>query len=107
DLDPARRALVRPHRADELQRALLGHVVAYREGRVADLVLDRDALDDARAVSEHEEGDLALHALVVEPAPERDLLADVLFQVLDVNVHGFEATSPGRGVSSQRQDPYN
>ena len=63
---------------------LLGEVVGPGEQLLADVGLRHHDLDEAGPVANDEEMDLAARAAVVQPAPEGDVLAVELGDVLDV-----------------------
>ena len=78
---------VRARGAGHHQRRFLREMVGGLEDLVADRGLRHHGLDEARAVTNRQEVDLAARAFVVEPALERDLFAGVLADVFNVDVH--------------------
>src|SRR5262249_19691958 len=86
DLVSARRALVGARGARGDDRGFLGQVVGRLEQLVADRRLRHDGLDEARAVAQDQEMDLAARAAVVEPPLDGDLFALVPPDVFYVDV---------------------
>ncbi len=82
---------VRLHGPGDHQRGLLGQRARLLEEGGAHVSLGDDPLDHPGAVTDLEELDLLAAAPVVEPTPERDLLADVLCQIFDVDVLAHDA----------------
>src|SRR5918995_7154638 len=77
DLVSTRRARVRSNRARDTERRLLPEMIRRLEHVISDGRLRHDGLDDAGAVSNLQEVNLAARAAVVQPAVDRDLLAFV------------------------------
>ena len=75
-------------RARDDEARLLRELVAAREGLVADVALEDHGLHDARAVADLEEVELRGGALVVEPAAQAHVFADVLGKVFDRDDRG-------------------
>ena len=72
------------HPAGDDDGGLLGEVVGPGKQLLADVGLRHHDLDEAGPVPDDEEMDLAARAAVVQPAPEGDVLAVELGDVLDV-----------------------
>ena len=87
DLVAARRALVGARRAGDDDRGFLRQMIGGLEHLVADRGLRHHRLDEAGAVAERQEVDLAARPAVVQPALDGDFLALVLADVFDVDVH--------------------
>ena len=83
----AGRALLGLHRAGDDDRALLAQVIGRLERRFVDVLLAHHDLEEAGAVADDEEVDLAARSAVVQPALDGDGLADVLADLVDVCVH--------------------
>ena len=90
DLVLARVLRVRAHLAGHDERGLLREVAGELERLGAHVARADDGLDDPGSIAELEELDLLAPAPVVEPALERDRLANVISEPLDGNVrcHG-------------------
>ncbi len=86
DLVAARRALVGARGAGDDDRGFLRQVIGGLEQLLADRRLRHHRLDEAGAVADGEEMDLAARAAVVQPPLDGDLLAFVLADVFDVDV---------------------
>ena len=86
DLVSARRARVRTRRAGHHDRRFLRQMIGGLEDLLAHGGLRHHRLDEARAVAEDEEMDLAARAAVMEPPFDGDLLALVPADVFDVDV---------------------
>ncbi|MNY02751.1 hypothetical protein D3C86_1353360 [compost metagenome] len=82
-LEAALGALVGADGAGHDAGGLLAQGVGGVPALVADLGLDDDGLHDARAVADLQELELALGALVVEPAADHDLLVDEVLEMAD------------------------
>ena len=67
--------------------AFLRQMVGLREGLVADRLLRHHALDEAAAVADRQEVDLPAGAAVVQPPADRDVLALVLGDAIDIGNH--------------------
>ena len=87
ELVAAGRPLVRPHRPGDDDGALLAEMVGLDEGLLADRRLRHDGLDEAGAVADGQEVDLAAGPAVVQPALQRHGLTFVSGNVLDVGGH--------------------
>ncbi|OQC35304.1 MAG: hypothetical protein BWX64_02517 [Acidobacteria bacterium ADurb.Bin051] len=108
-LEAARGAAVGPHRAHGADRRLLRHPLHLAPGLGREVLPAGDRLDDAGAVAELEEGDLAARALLDEPAAQGDRLALVGAVSRDRNHRGSRvahrrgiieaASSDGQGES--------
>ena len=93
ELEADGRPRVLLHEARHRERGLLGQVVGLLEDLRADVALEDDALDDAGAVPQLQEVELAGGAAGVEPAVQRDLFALVLGDVGDVDGREHGATA--------------
>ena len=87
DLVAARRALVGARRAGDDDRRFLRQMVGGLEQLLADRGLRHHRLDEAGAVADDQEMDLAARSAVVQPPLDGDLFAFVLADVFDVDVH--------------------
>ena len=105
DLVAARRPLVRPGRAGDDDGGFLGEVIRRLERLVADRGFRHDRLDEAGAVPQNQEVDLAARAAVVQPPLDRDLLPVVRADVLDVDVHTYICTMTGSASHADRFAP--
>ena len=88
ELVAARRAGIGADRAGHDDGALLAEVIGRDEDLGADRGLRHHRLDEAGAVADGQEVQLPARPPVVQPALERDGLADVPGDVLDVGRHG-------------------
>ena len=95
------RPAVGADRALDDHGAFLREVVGFREELIADGGLRHDGLDEARAVTELQEVQLAARASVRQPAFDRDVLAVVLSDVLDVDVHHYSLLEEGKGQRAE------
>jgi hypothetical protein len=77
DLEAAGGAFVRAHRAAHGDGRLLTEMVERVPDFGRDRLLEHDALDDARAVAQLREHELAARTCVVEPAADVDLFPGV------------------------------
>jgi len=73
------------HLAGDGHHRLLGEASVELPRGLVHLLLDEDALGDARAVAEHRERHLAVTAGGLDPAAHGDRLADVPAQILDLH----------------------
>src|SRR5262249_16515995 len=85
DLVAAWRARVGAGRAVDDDGALLREMIRAGERLVAHRLLRHDALDEAGAVAQRQEVDLAARPLVVQPSAQADGLALVPCDVFDVS----------------------
>ena len=104
DLVAALGARVGAHRAGHRERRLLRQVVGARERLVADGRLRHDRLDEAGAVADDQEVDLAARPAVVQPAVDGDLLAFVLGDVCDIGAHHGRSGPVGQRAARQNVD---
>ena len=79
-------ALVLAHDAGDDHGALLREVIGRLERLFGHVVPAHDDLQETGAVAQHEEVDLAARTPVVQPALDGDGLADVLADLVDVDV---------------------
>ena len=84
-LEAAGRALVFAHHTGHLERGLLPQMVGGGERVGADFIEQGDALAYSGAVAQQQEVDFAARAAIVEPSLERDFLADVTAQFVDID----------------------
>src|SRR4051794_30581762 len=83
ELDPALGALVLTDLAGQYYRRFLGQLIELFEGRIGNVTLYPDDLDDPRTVAHQKEADFSGAALVINPSAKRDGLTDMLEQVAD------------------------
>ena len=87
-LVPAFLLVVGLDQAGHAERSFLAELLGGGEERLRLRALGQHALAHAAAVANDQELDLPLAAAVVEPALQRDGLADVMLEVADEYVHG-------------------
>src|SRR5262249_4715464 len=87
DLVSAPGALVGAHGAGDRERRFLREVIGPRERLLADGSLRHHGLDEPGAGAEDQEMNLAARAAVVKPSIDRDALAFVPGDILDVRTH--------------------
>jgi len=85
NLKPSRSALVLADSAADDDRGFLGQPVERLEQGVVLGLAEGGGLDEARAVAEEEEADLAAGAFVVDPAADFDVPVLMGADVLDVD----------------------
>ena len=90
DLETGRRTLVGARDADDDDRCLLREVVGQLEQIVANRRPGHDRLNEAGAVAQDQEMDLAARSAIVQPPLDGDLFAFVPADVFDVDVHTLE-----------------
>ena len=85
-LEADRAARILRHRPAHFQRGLLWSVLGGEEGGLGNVLLGDDALDDAGAVPQLDEVELAARSLAVEPPAKERFLPFVGGDVADVDV---------------------
>ena len=101
DLVSARRAFVGSDRAGDDDRGFLREVIGGFEQLVACGGLRHHRLDEAGAVADDQKMNFPARSPVVEPAFERDFLAFVLPDVLDVDVRHIHQVARRRSIRSR------
>ena len=93
DFEPPRRAAVGARGPGRDDGRFLRQVVGPLELLVADRSLGNHRLDEAGAVAQDEEVDLAARTAIVQPPLDGDLFAGMAADIFDVNVHKVQGRS--------------